>query len=226
MGIQSLQAAHRAAEILEVHGIKGFWDCEKIVGLNATLALFVAYVRRDYGATNEYPDEKNIEERVRHLLGGISPQLERFFQGDVGFFYEYRQYALSNFSAFTVRWRGRVWPTAEHAYQGGLKYTNNEKIAEMVWAAPSPHEAMKIGQAHGEYRRKDFEEAKVPGMKEILIAKYNQHEYVQKTLERTKGVYLIENSPIDSFWGRGSDWTGENHLGELWMEIRVEKYGS
>jgi predicted NAD-dependent protein-ADP-ribosyltransferase YbiA (DUF1768 family) len=31
-------------------------------------------------------------------------------------FYESQHYYLSNFSAFAVEWRGRVWPTSEHAY--------------------------------------------------------------------------------------------------------------
>lgn len=225
MGIKSLGAAHRAAEIFEVQGHMGFWNCANVVGLNVALALFVAYVRRGYGATYEHSDEKNIEEKVRSLLWEISPQLERFFQCEVGLFYEYNLYALSNFSAFTVRWCDRVWPTAEHAYQGGLKYANNEKIAEMVRAAPSANEAMKIGQTYKVCRRTDFDEVKIPGMKEILIAKHSQHKYVQTTLQRTMGVYLIENSPIDSFWGRGPDWSGENQLGELWMQIRDEKYG-
>jgi predicted NAD-dependent protein-ADP-ribosyltransferase YbiA (DUF1768 family) len=33
---------------------------------------------------------------------------------------------------------------------------------------------------------------------------------------------LIEDSPVDSFWGRGPDHKGKNHLGKLWMKIQKE----
>ncbi|NBD73444.1 DUF1768 domain-containing protein [Patescibacteria group bacterium] len=57
-------------------------------------------------------------------------------------------------------------------------------------------------------------------MWEICCAKLNQHEYVQRSLERSGSVSLIEDSPMDSSWGRDSDWSGENALGKIWMELR------
>jgi ribA/ribD-fused uncharacterized protein len=33
---------------------------------------------------------------------------------------------------------------------------------------------------------------------------------------------LIEDSPIDYFWGCGADGTGENYLGKILMSVRGE----
>jgi ribA/ribD-fused uncharacterized protein len=59
-------------------------------------------------------------------------------------------------------------------------------------------------------------------MEEIIRAKVQQHDYVRIELLRTGDRELIENSPTDSYWGRGPDWQGQNHLGKLWMKLREE----
>ena len=43
-----------------------------------------------------------------------------------------------------------------------------------------------------------------------------------KYLLDTKDAELVENSPIDSYWGRGKDWNGENKLGKMLMKLREE----
>lgn len=63
-------------------------------------------------------------------------------------------------------------------------------------------------------------------MEDILRAKHRQHEYVQRTLMKSVGMEIVEDSPFDSFWGRGHDGKGENRLGKLWMKIRDEQFGS
>jgi ribA/ribD-fused uncharacterized protein len=137
------------------------------------------------------------------------------------FFYEQDFYILSNFSAFRVRVFDEDFQTAEHAYHW-CKFCNTyPEIADKIKNAPSAHEAFKIAEFHFPGRRADWDDVKVGIMREILIAKMNQHEYVKKKLIQTGSRELIENSWRDSFWGWGEKRDGVNMLGSLWMEIRA-----
>ena len=59
-------------------------------------------------------------------------------------------------------------------------------------------------------------------MEEILRAKTEQHEDVRDVLKKTGKRTIIENSPVDSFWGIGHDGKGQNVVGKIWMKIRDE----
>lgn len=63
--------------------------------------------------------------------------------------YEREFYCFSNFSSFAVRWKGRVWPTSEHAYQAAHFLKTAPKLAEKIYKAKSAHEAYKIAKALG-----------------------------------------------------------------------------
>lgn len=144
-------------------------------------------------------------------------------------FYSGRGYWLDNFSAFSVEFGGKTYPTAEHAYQA-LKFdfiqaeAAGRAIAEIIRTAPSAHEAKKLGSHPdvAKFIRTDWEQVKLGLMKMVIRAKWQQHKYIQQELAKTKGLLLVEDSPKDSFWGRGPDWMGENHVGIIWMEIRDE----
>lgn len=135
-------------------------------------------------------------------------------------FYEVLFYMFSNFSSFMVEFLGLLWPTAEHAYQAA-KFTDPE-LREKIRNARSAHDAKKIARENDALKRPNWDSIKIPIMKEILRCKRDQHPYVKESLMKTRGKILIEDSPKDSFWGRGPDWKGHNHLGKLWMELRDE----
>lgn len=143
---------------------------------------------------------------------------------DQVFFYEQEFYVLSNFSAFTLIWKGIRFDTSEAAYHFEKFETKEDlyKLKEQILYAPSAHEAFKIAQKNKHLIRKDWDEVKVPIMKEILRAKVYQHEYVRKKLLETGDRELIEDSWRDDFWGWGKNQDGKNILGKLWMEIREE----
>ncbi len=146
------------------------------------------------------------------------------------FFYEQDFYVLSNFSAFTLQWKGRRFDTSEAAYHWEKfiladGYDDNGEthdLQEMILYAPSAHEAFKIAEINVIHRRPDWNEVKVSIMKDILRAKASQHEYVRRKLLETGDRELIEDSWRDSFWGWGENKDGQNMLGKLWMEIREE----
>jgi ribA/ribD-fused uncharacterized protein len=142
-------------------------------------------------------------------------------RGGKATFYEGKFYALSNFSSFSVKWSGRRWMTAEHAYQAG-KFSDRQIILR-IYQAPSAHEAKQIAKKNSSSIRLDWcDVVKLALMEEILREKRRQHAYVRETLARTGDMEIVEDSPVDSFWGRGPDWKGENHLGKIWMKLRDE----
>lgn len=135
-------------------------------------------------------------------------------------FYEIKFYMFSNFSSFMVEYKGRLWPTSEHAYQA--QKFNNLGRQDSVRACRSAHDAMKLAQSLKDEYRRDWEEVKVPIMLEICRAKLQQHPYIQRKLMETGDAVLVESSPIDSFWGWGPNKDGQNHLGKVWMALRDE----
>jgi len=138
------------------------------------------------------------------------------------FFYEPEFYVLSNFSAFTVNWGGHRFDTAEAVYHWEKFPSGRRDIRWEILMAPSAHEAYQIAQRHKDQRHKDWDAVKVDIMREILIAKVKQHEYVRRKLIETGDRDLIENSWRDDFWGWGPNRDGKNVLGKLWMDIREE----
>ncbi len=137
-------------------------------------------------------------------------------------FYEREFYPLSNFSAFTLTWRGLSFPTSEHAYQWEKFKDSSPSTADIIRTALSAHEAFKCAESLRERRRVDWDDVKINTMRAILRAKAGQHEYVRRKLLETGTRELIECSWRDDFWGWGPNRDGKNMLGKLWMEIREE----
>lgn len=139
---------------------------------------------------------------------------------DAIYFYTPVFYALDNFSAHVVEIWDKKFQTSEHAYQWKKFANSNPEIANKIFEAISPNEVKKISDAHKSEIASEFCSSKIEIMEEILRAKTAQHEKVRRILEESGNKTIIENSPIDSFWGAGPDGTGENVLGKLWMKIR------
>ncbi|OHA79954.1 MAG: hypothetical protein A2747_01900 [Candidatus Yonathbacteria bacterium RIFCSPHIGHO2_01_FULL_44_41] len=139
---------------------------------------------------------------------------------DAVYFYTPPFYPLDNFSAFVVQLWGREFQTAEHAYQWKKYIDSYPNIAGQIFEATSPNMAIKIANENKDKVTKEWHDNKVAIMEEILIAKIEQHEKIRRVLLETGGRTIVENSPIDSFWGIGPDGTGNNELGKLYMKLR------
>lgn len=135
------------------------------------------------------------------------------------FFYEAEFYALSNYSAFRIQWGGNVFDTSEAAYHWA-KFPSSPHIRGLILNAPSAHLAQQIAITYKGERRPDWDDVKVGIMREILLEKVRQHEYVRRKLLETGTRELIEDSWRDDFWGWGPSRDGQNMTGKLWMEIR------
>ena len=142
--------------------------------------------------------------------------------GSIVGFYPREFYVFENFSSFQVDWRGRRWPTSEHAYQAMKFFNTAPEIAESIFTARSAHDAYKLARANTDKYPENWDDVKVGIMKEIVRAKCEQNPYVREKLLTTLDETIVEDSPKDPFWGWGEDHKGRNELGKIWMELRDE----
>ncbi|MFA6524713.1 MAG: NADAR family protein [Patescibacteria group bacterium] len=138
------------------------------------------------------------------------------------FFFTTAFYPLDNYSAHSINIWNKTFPTAEHAYHW-KKFELEEDISEKIYHAQSPEIAKQIAGENKNIIEKRWHDIKRSVMKEILTAKMRQHNDVREVLQRSSGRELIENSPVDSYWGCGKDGNGRNEVGKIWMEIRKDE---
>jgi N-glycosidase YbiA len=137
-------------------------------------------------------------------------------------FYTPRFYVFNNFSAHAIEFRGRLYPTGEHAYQA-TKCTD-PRAQEAIRQARSPLEAKQLAnETYRAARDPDWGNKKVAVVEEILRAKLAQHEEAREALRKSGHEDIVEDSPTDYFWGAGADGSGQNVLGKLWMKLRAEQ---
>lgn len=117
---------------------------------------------------------------------------------------------------------GRWWNWVEAPYQAQKTFFTAEY--EAIHQAKTANEARLLGQTVHIRQRWD-EICKRQVMKECCLAKFLQHRDLRKQLLETGTAKIIENSPIDFYWGCGNDDTGLNVLGQILMEIRQELRG-
>jgi N-glycosidase YbiA len=125
---------------------------------------------------------------------------------------------MSNFKKAPMTIYGRTWNNVEAPYQA--QKTKDPAEYNQIWEAKSAREARELGQNVS--IRDDWDTARVSVMKECVLAKYTQHADLREQLLETGDEELIEDSPVDSFWGCGSDGAGKNMLGKILMEVRDE----
>jgi ribA/ribD-fused uncharacterized protein len=130
---------------------------------------------------------------------------------------------FSNFSPHPIELDGQLWATVEHYYQAH-KYqgTDREDLMEQIRSANTPEIAAAIGRNPVYQVRSDWEDCKLEIMYRAVWQKFITHLDIQQILLATGEVEIIEDSPVDYFWGCGSDRTGRNHLGKILMQIRQE----
>ena len=132
--------------------------------------------------------------------------------------------AFSNLYKREVEFEGEVFPTSEHAYQAGK--ARKETVRNWILNAPSP--SLVAMAAHGLYWwdiRPGWSKTKFDRMKEVLTAKFTQHEDLSDLLLSTGNARLVESATVDNevnrTWGEVKG-KGKNMLGVLLMEVREE----
>lgn len=138
-----------------------------------------------------------------------------------GFFLE-GWYVFDNFAPFQVEWRGKLYPTSEHAYQAAHFIDINQELAEKVRLCRSPREASDFANENSAYDDPDWSDKKISYMEEIVRSKLEQHGYIVDTLLSSDDKYIVEMNDDDEFWGWGKNHDGRNELGKIWMKLRDE----
>jgi len=124
---------------------------------------------------------------------------------------------LSNFYSCELKFEGRSYATAEHAFQAAK--TDDPAEREKVRAARSAGSAKALGKRVT--LRKGWDKERVSVMEAVLRAKFADPG-LRARLLATGSAELVEgNSWNDTFWGvcRGR---GQNWLGKLLMKLRAE----
>ncbi len=141
------------------------------------------------------------------------------------YFFTTAFHPLDNFSAHEIRIWDTTFPTVEHAFQWKKFSASHPKIAEEILVASSPDAVKKISDTNKHLQPSTWKEEKVSAMEQILNAKADQHEDVKEVLKKTGTRTIIENSPVDNFWGIGPEGEGKNMVGKIWMSIRARFFG-
>jgi ribA/ribD-fused uncharacterized protein len=127
--------------------------------------------------------------------------------------------------------RGVQWPSTEHYFQAQkFIYPNgvyNRNCYEAIRQANSPRQAFEIARVFKQSIRPDWCVRDRTGLQirqqvmlEGLYLKFQQNADLKKLLLDTGDKVLVEDSPIDDLWGRGSNWQGNNELGQMLMAVR------
>jgi N-glycosidase YbiA len=128
---------------------------------------------------------------------------------------------LNNFKKARMFVYHQWWNNVEAPYQA--QKTNNSEEYMAIWAAKTPREARDLGQKVT--LRPDWDEIKQAVMFECCMAKFLQHSDLRAKLMATGEEELVEDSPIDYYWGCGKNGTGQNMLGKTLMRVREELKG-
>lgn len=127
---------------------------------------------------------------------------------------------FSNFSPHGFVLDGVWWPTSEHYFQA-QKFAGTP-YAELIRTVKKPKDAARLGRDRKHPIRSDWEQVKEQVMRMAVYHKFKNHAELQQLLLSTGDELIIENSPIDYYWGCGADGSGLNRLGEILMEVRSQ----
>ncbi|WP_449417329.1 NADAR family protein [Phormidium nigroviride] len=125
---------------------------------------------------------------------------------------------FSNFSAHGFELDGAYWPTSEHYFQA-QKFIGTPHV-EQIRQVKTPKDAAKMGRDRKRPLRQDWEEVKDDIMRKAVLCKFDNHANIREVLLSTGDEEIVENSPIDYYWGCGKDGSGKNKLGLILMEVR------
>ncbi len=127
---------------------------------------------------------------------------------------------FSNFAAYPIKLKGKLWPTSEHYFQA-QKFPGSQYAAK-IRKTPSPMIAARLGRSRKVRLRPDWEKVKDSIMFEAVLAKFSQHEELKELLLSTGDRRLVEHTKNDAYWGDGGDGRGQNKLGQILMQVRKQ----
>ena len=125
---------------------------------------------------------------------------------------------LSNFWPVEIELDGAYYPSVEHAYQASKTF--NREARRRIQTASSPRCAKKIGETVD--IREDWERIRVKVMSELVEQKFKNPTLAQRLIDTGHRKLSEGNDWGDTFWGVYKG-VGDNHLGNMLMNIRAQK---
>jgi ribA/ribD-fused uncharacterized protein len=209
--MHTLKDIAKASELIATKGATAYLEASKLVGDDIASAILI----HDFLKSSRLLGVESALDSIDSVLPThVAASIK---QGQFRF-YLTASHVLDSMSACVVRFRDELWPTEEHAYQAA-KFAERS-IIDLIKAASTPYEAKSLARDCKRYRSDNWHDVRVDIAREIVFAKARQHKVVRDVLEETGQSVIIEDSPHDSFWGRGPNYDGQNHKGRLWMEAR------
>jgi ribA/ribD-fused uncharacterized protein len=137
--------------------------------------------------------------------------------------FKFAHWFLSNYSTTLIEFEGLQYSSVEHAYQAAK--TLDPAIREEIRQQFSPGAAKYIGRRI--VMRPDWEEIKMPLMRQLLEKKFSTPSAKAALLETGDQELIEGNTWHDQFWGncicpRHLDIPGQNNLGKMLMQIRQD----
>ncbi len=144
------------------------------------------------------------------------------FPDDILYFYaqtdEYSEF--SNFAPYGVALDEVWWPTVEHYFQA--QKFNDPEYRERIRRSGRARDAKTLGMTRKIALRPDWEVVKDGLMLQAVRTKFRTHATLSQLLLATGDRMIVENAPMDAYWGCGPDGSGLNRLGQILMAVREE----
>ena len=134
---------------------------------------------------------------------------------------------FSNFAPLAVPIAAGPWTfaTSEHLYQAA-KFGAAPEVQNRIAGAPTAREATAIGRSPNAGLDPHWTAQRVNAMRWVLRMKREANApAIDAALARTGGRAIVEVSTRDAWWGAkpaGDSYRGNNVLGRLWMELRLQ----
>lgn len=132
-------------------------------------------------------------------------------------------YGFTNFSAHSVVYKGKRYPTSEHLFQSFKFQKHRPNLAEHIrTCSERPSVAFSEARRFQPEVRTDWKQVNIEKMDEALWCKFTQHSDLKAELLSTGDAELVEDSDKDAFWGVGADRRGRNELGKALERLRAK----
>lgn len=123
---------------------------------------------------------------------------------------------MSNFYKHNLFIFNKNYISVEHAYQAQKTFDFDEQ--ELIRLAKTPREARDLGQKVK--LRDNWDDLRYDIMWQCVFAKFDQNQDLREKLLSTEYEDLVEDSPVDYYFGCGADGSGKNMLGIILMDVR------
>ena len=134
---------------------------------------------------------------------------------------------LGNMAPFRIDYKRQRWLTSEALFQS-MRY-DDLKVKEIIRAEKSPLSAKMKSKTNKDLMVVEpCSPEDLENMRLCIRLKFEQNPVIKEKLKKTFPHEIIEdvskrNGARHEFWGarnNGGNWTGQNHMGKLLMELR------